>query len=62
MNITELLTFAHKSGASDAHITSGEPPRVPIDGDIKRLKHDGLSPEEVHDMVFDIMLPKRGAG
>ena len=55
MNITELLTFAHKSGASDAHITSGEPPRVRIDGNIKRLKHDELSPEEVHNMVFDIM-------
>ena len=55
MDIAELLTFAHKSGASDAHITSGEPPRVRIHGDIKRLKHDALSAEEVHNMVFDIM-------
>ena len=55
MNITELLTFAHKSGASDAHITSGEAPRVRIHGDIKRLKHDALSAEEVHNMVFGIM-------
>ncbi len=45
MNIAELLTFAHESGASDAHITSGEPPRVRIHGDIKRLKHDELSAE-----------------
>ena len=55
MDITELLTFAHKSGASDAHLTSGEPPRVRIDGDIKKLDHGALSAEEVHDMVFDIM-------
>jgi twitching motility protein PilT len=55
MNITELLTFAHKSGASDAHITSGEPPRVRVHGDIKRLEHDVLSAEDVHNMVFDIM-------
>ena len=55
MNITELLTFAHKSGASDAHVTSGEAPRVRIHGDIKRLKHDALSAEEVHNMVFGIM-------
>jgi twitching motility protein PilT len=55
MKIAELLAFAHKSGASDAHITSGEPPRVRVDGDIKRLKHEALSPEEVHTMVFEIM-------
>jgi len=55
VNITELLTFAHKQGASDAHITSGEAPRVRIHGDIKRLKHDALSAEEVHNMVFGIM-------
>ena len=55
MDITELLTFAHSSGASDAHLTSGEPPRVRVDGDIKKLEHPPLSAEEVHDMVFDIM-------
>jgi len=55
MDITELLTFAHKAGASDAHITSGEPPRVRVHGDIKRLEHPPLTAEEVHDMVFDIM-------
>ncbi len=55
MDITELLTFAHKSDASDAHLTSGEPPRVRIHGDIKKLDHEALSAEQVHDMVFDIM-------
>jgi twitching motility protein PilT len=55
MDITELLTFAHRSGASDAHLTSGEPPRVRIHGDMKRLEHPALSAEEVHNMVFDIM-------
>jgi len=55
MDITELLTFAQRSGASDVHLTSGEPPRVRINGDMKRLDHPPLSPEEVHNMVFDIM-------
>lgn len=55
MDITELLTFAHKSGASDAHLTAGEPPRVRINGDIKKLDHPPLTAEDVHDMVFDIM-------
>jgi twitching motility protein PilT len=55
MDITELLTFAQRSGASDVHLSSGEPPRVRIHGDMKRLEHPSLSAEEVHNMVFDIM-------
>ena len=55
MDITELLTFAHRSGASDVHLTSGEPPRVRINGDMKRLEHPALTAEDVHNMVFDIM-------
>ena len=55
MDITELLTFAHRSGASDVHLTSSEPPRVRIHGDMKKLEHASLSSEEVHNMVFDIM-------
>src|SRR5262249_58471492 len=55
MDITELLTFAHRSGASDAHLSAGEPPRVRIHGDMKRLEHPAVSAEEVHTLVFDIM-------
>jgi twitching motility protein PilT len=55
MDITELLTFAHRSGASDVHLTSGEAPRVRIHGDMKRLEHPALSAEDTHSMVFDIM-------
>ncbi len=55
MDITELLTFAHRSGASDAHLSAGEPPRLRIHGDMKKLEHPPLSAEEVHNMVFDIM-------
>jgi twitching motility protein PilT len=55
MDITELLTFAHRSGASDAHLTAGEPPRLRINGDMKKIEHASLSSEEVHNMVFDIM-------
>jgi twitching motility protein PilT len=55
MDISELLTFAHRSGASDAHLTAGEPPRLRINGDMKKIEHAALSPEDVHNMVFDIM-------
>jgi twitching motility protein PilT len=55
MDITELLTFAHEQGASDVHLTACEPPMVRIHGDVKRIEHAPLTPEEVHNMVFDIM-------
>jgi twitching motility protein PilT len=55
MDITQLLTFAHREGASDVHLSSGEPPMVRIHGDMKRIEHPSLSAEQVHSMVFDIM-------
>src|ERR1043166_3554127 len=55
MDITQLLTFAHREGASDVHLASGEPPMVRMHGDMKRIEHPPLAAEEVHSMVFDIM-------
>jgi twitching motility protein PilT len=55
MDITQLLTFAVKEGASDVHLSSGEPPMLRINGDIKRLDHAALSRDEVHNMSFDVM-------
>ena len=55
MDITELLTFAHREGASDVHLSSMEPPMLRIHGDMKKIEHPALNAEEVHHMVFDIM-------
>ncbi len=55
MDITQLLTFAHHEGASDVHISAWEQPMVRLHGDMKRIEYPALSPEEVHNMVFDIM-------
>ncbi len=55
MDITELLTFAHREGASDVHLSAAEVPMVRISGDMKHVQHPPLSAEEVHRMVFDIM-------
>jgi twitching motility protein PilT len=55
MDITQLLTFAVNEGASDLHLSSGEPPMLRIHGDIKRLDHPPLSGEQVHNMAFDVM-------
>ncbi len=59
MDISELLTFAVKQGASDVHLSSGEPPMMRIHGDMKKLKLPSLDRREVHDMVYDIMNDKQ---
>ncbi|GEA62411.1 type IV pilus twitching motility protein PilT [Vibrio comitans] len=55
MDITELLRFSVKHNASDLHLSSGLPPMVRIDGDVRRLEMPEFSEAEVHDLIFDIM-------
>ena len=50
MDITSLLTFASQSGASDVHLSSGEPPMIRLNGDMKKLDHPALTREQVHGM------------
>ncbi len=55
MDITQLLAFGVEQGASDCHLSSGEPPMLRINGDLKKLDYAPLTKEEVHSMVYDIM-------
>ena len=55
MDITQLLTFGVEHGASDCHLSAGEPPILRVDGDLKRVDHPVLSKEDVHTMVYDMM-------
>lgn len=55
MDIAELLGFANKNGASDLHLSSGMPPMIRVDGEVKKLKLPELNAEAVQKMVIDIM-------
>jgi twitching motility protein PilT len=55
LDLSELLTFTVKSKASDLHLSSGLPPLIRIDGDIKRINVDPFSAEDVHSMLYDLM-------
>ena len=55
MDISELLMFAVKQGASDVHLSSGEPPMIRVSGDMKKVKVPELTKEEVHGMIYDVM-------
>ncbi|MBF0453790.1 MAG: type IV pilus twitching motility protein PilT [Magnetococcales bacterium] len=59
MEISELLAFSVKNGASDLHISAGMPPLIRVDGDIRRINVPELDQEQVHDMIYDIMNDKQ---
>src|SRR3972149_977425 len=55
MEISELLLFANTQGASDLHISSGEPPILRIHGDMQKLDMPALPKEDVHSLLYDIL-------
>jgi twitching motility protein PilT len=55
MDITQLLAFGVEQGASDCHLSAGEPPMLRVHGDLKKLDYAVLTQEEVHALVYDIM-------
>lgn len=59
MDITELLAFSAKQGASDLHLSAGLPPMIRVDGDIRRINVPPLDHKTVHSMVYDIMNDKQ---
>ncbi len=59
MDITELLAFSNKQGASDLHLSAGMPPMIRIDGDVKRVNVPAMEHKEVHALIYDIMTDKQ---
>lgn len=55
MDITELLAFSAKQGASDLHLSAGLPPMIRVDGDVRRINLPALDHKEVHELIYDIM-------
>jgi twitching motility protein PilT len=59
MDISELLAFSVKHGASDLHLSAGMPPLIRVDGDVRRVNVPALEHNEVHRLVYDIMNDKQ---
>ena len=55
MDITELLAFSAKQGASDLHLSAGLPPMIRVDGDVRRINLPPLDHKEVQALIYDIM-------
>ncbi len=59
MDITELLAFSAKQGASDLHLSAGLPPMIRVDGDVRRINLPPLDHKQVHELIYDIMNDKQ---
>lgn len=59
MDITELLAFSAKNGASDLHLSAGLPPMIRVDGEVRRINLPALEHKDVHRLIYDIMNDKQ---
>ena len=59
MDITELLAFSAKQGASDLHLSAGLPPMIRVDGDVRRINLPPMEHKEVHELIYEIMNDKQ---
>lgn len=55
MNINELLNQAIEKGASDLHLSTGVPPLLRIDGDLKGLNYPNLEGNETLALIHEMM-------
>jgi len=59
MDVTELLTFSVKHNASDLHLSSGVPPMIRVDGDVRKINLPAFDAKQVHALIYDIMDDKQ---
>ena len=55
MDITELLAFSVKHEASDLHLSTGNPPSIRVEGDVRKLNIPAFDAKDVNALVYDIM-------
>ena len=56
-----LLREAAEKGASDLHLSSGEPPMFRVHGDLARTEHPALTPDNVNALVNTVMNERQRA-
>ncbi len=55
LTMQDLLREAADKGASDLHLSAGEPPLLRVHGDLVRIEHPAVTPEQVTELVNSIM-------
>lgn len=55
VGIRELLKVMVEMGASDLHVTSGAPPQVRIDGEVKALQHPPFQSQDTKQLCYSLL-------
>lgn len=55
MDLTQLLAFSLQNDASDLHLSAGSPPIIRASGQLKRVKADPLSSDDIRTMLYSVM-------
>jgi twitching motility protein PilT len=55
LDLLALLRFMHDHGASDMHLSAGAPPILRLHGELKKVNHPALSPEDVAAVARQVM-------
>lgn len=61
MDLTQLLAFTMQNNASDLHLSSGSPPIIRQYGEIKRLKSEVLTSDDIRTMLYSVMTEEQRA-
>ncbi len=52
--IDAFFKLMHEQGASDLHLSSGQPPALRLYGDIERIKYDILTSDKLRRLLYEI--------
>jgi twitching motility protein PilT len=55
MTLPDLLQTTLSLGGSDLHLSVGSPPQVRVNGDLRRLDHQALTPELTRGLVYSVL-------
>ena len=55
MDLTQLLAFTMQNNASDLHLSATCQPIIRVSGEMKRVKTDELSSEDIRSMLYSVM-------
>jgi twitching motility protein PilT len=61
LDLTQLLAFAMQNNASDLHLSATSAPIIRVNGQMKRVKADPLSSEEIRSMLYSVMTEEQRA-
>lgn len=53
--ISQLLVFTIEQGASDLHLSPKQPPILRVDGELRRIKTDPISSDQIKAMLYTVM-------